>query len=226
MIHSLRYFFALTLIAATVSADGDPDEFDQVNESLRDRGEPIQIVDADDQSKSGRGGISGFDVYASDVAAQFSLTADGSSLLNVDNSELSAGFLFSEERDTVLHAGIVLEATPEFFPGLTLGVGGRAYAGLLGIENADVIGFSVGLEGSFDPNFEKVPVVLNASIYYAPDILTFGSADRIIDWRVEAELEVRNSLSAFAGLRVLQFDTRPSERDVDESIHVGLRWSF
>ncbi|MBX2825150.1 MAG: YfaZ family protein [Gammaproteobacteria bacterium] len=224
MIRSIPYIFALALIAPTTHADGDPDEFDQVNESLGNRGTPIQIVDPDSRSAR-KGFLTGIDVYASDKAAQLKLQGDGATL-NLTDARLTIGFLFNEERDNIFTGGIALDAEPEFLPGLTLSLGGRAYAGLLGIENADVIGISMGLEASFDPMLDTLPLIFNGSVYYAPDILTFGQSDRIIDWQVDAALQLRESLTGYVGLRYLEFDTRPGEREVDDNVHAGLRWHF
>lgn len=224
MIRSIPYILALTFLASSALAGGDPDEFDQANESARIGAEPIRIVDANEGSNS-RSGLSGLDIYASDKAAQIVLQSDGSPL-KLDNARLGIGFLFNEERDNIFMGGIVLDATPEFLPGVTLSVGSRVYAGLLGIENADVVGLSLGLEASFDPMLDTLPLIFNGSIYYAPDILTFGQSDRIIDWRVDAALQLRDSLSGYVGLRYLQFDTRPGDREIDDNVHVGLRWNF
>jgi hypothetical protein len=61
-------------------------------------------------------------------------------------------------------------------------------------------------------------------VNYAPDILTFGQSDRIFDWHARAELPLTKSISGFVGVRFLQFDTRPGDRELDKKVHIGVRW--
>lgn len=161
--------------------------------------------------------------YASDKAAQFEYNRD-SELVSVPRGRVNLGFLFNEKRDNVFTAGLALDAKPQIMPDLTLSFGGKLYAGLLAVENADVFGVSIGVQGEYALPSADFPLIIQAGMYYAPDILSFGQSDRIFDWHIKAGLRLRESVTAFIGFRFLQFDTRPGNRKLDNSANIGIRW--
>ena len=143
---------------------------------------------------------------------------------SIDEGRLHLGLLYGEARDTVFQGGLAVDTSlTDLF---RLSVGGRGYVGLLGDENEDTIAAALGAEAAYILPFEKLPLEFGASIYYAPDILTFGTSDRVIDTRFGVALPVRPQLSVFTGARFLQFDTRPGDEEVDNRIHLGVRWDF
>lgn len=163
------------------------------------------------------------DFYASDKAAEIRYFRD-SSVINIADGRINVGFLFNEKRDNVFSGGIVLDSRLSWLPGASLSFGGRLYAGLLAIENADVFGLAPGVEAAYELPVRQFPLQLEASFYYAPDIISFGQSDRIFDWHVRAGIKLRESIVGFVGLRYLEFDTRPGDRKLDNRVHVGVRW--
>lgn len=163
--------------------------------------------------------------YTSDKSAELTYDKLGPAF-GLNSSRASAGFLFNEERDNVLTGTLMYDVAWVTAPSLRLSFGTRAYAGLLSIENADVFGIAAILEAAYTLPLKQFPLALTAGVGYAPDILTFGQADRIIDWHVRAGLPLTKSVDAFAGLRFLQFDTRPGDRELDDQIHIGIRWKL
>lgn len=164
-------------------------------------------------------------IYASDKAAQFTYERLGS-VFNIGNSRADVNFLFSETRDAVLSGSILYDVYPDFIPGLRVSLGGRAYAGLLGVENQDAIAVGGIIQGHYTIDVLDVPVNLSGGLGFAPDILTFGSSDRIIDWNVRAGVDVTEKIDVFVGFRFLQFDTIPGDVEADDRLHIGLRWKF
>jgi hypothetical protein len=142
----------------------------------------------------------------------------------LDRARTHLAFLFSEERDTVLQAGLALDAA--FTSSLRLSFGTRSYIAILSDENQDSLAVSVGAETAYQLPFETLPLEFGASFYYAPDILTFGVGDRAIDAQVDVTLPVREQFSVFGGIRYFQIDTRPEDREIDNRLHVGVRWDF
>ena len=67
--------------------------------------------------------------------------------------------------------------------------GPQLYAALLSEENEDVMAVSVGAElrWFFDSNRR---FAVSGQAFYAPDILTFGSADNVMDLSARAEWKV------------------------------------
>jgi len=141
-----------------------------------------------------------------------------------ENARVHAGFMFTEERDTLFQAGLSLDAS--FVSSFRLSFGTRVYAALLSDENNDVFAGAIGGELAYHLPFEKLPLELSTSLYYAPDVFTFGQGDRVIDWQIDVTLPFRSQLSVFTGIRFLQVDTRPGDREIDNRLHIGIRWDF
>ena len=164
-------------------------------------------------------------VYASDKAAEVLYERSGP-VFSLNNSRASASFLFNEIRDNAIIGSIMYDAEPEFIPGVTLSFGSKLFAGLLAVENADVVGLAASIEAAYQFPIRQFPLKLSAAASYAPDILTFGQSDRIIDWNVRSSLALTKNIDGFVGLRFLQFDTRPGDRELDKKIHLGIRWNL
>ena len=142
----------------------------------------------------------------------------------LDRSRVHLGLVYSEERDTVIQSGLAVDAA--FASSFRLSFGTRGYVAILGEENTDSVAAGLGGEIAYQLPFRALPLEFGANFYYAPDVLTFGSADRVIDGQFDVTLPIRSSLSVFAGARFLQFDTRPGDEEVDNRVHLGARWDF
>jgi len=147
-----------------------------------------------------------------------------SELFDLESARTHLGFLYSEQRDTILQGGLALDAS--FTKTFRLSFGTRAYAALLNQENEDAFAAALGAEAAYRLPFQALPLEFGASLYYAPDILTFGTADRTLDAQVDVTFPVRSQVSLFGGYRFLQIDTRPNDREVDNRLHLGVRWDF
>jgi len=164
-----------------------------------------------------------FELYLSEKVAfaNYERTAER---FNIDNGRMHLAFLHSEERDSILQTGLAVDT------GLSktfrLSFGSRAYMGLLSDENNDTFAAAMGAEAAYKLPFKALPLELGASLYYAPDILTFGVADRLVDTRFGVALPVRPQMSMFTGLRYLTLDTRPGNEQIDNRVHLGIRWDF
>ncbi|HEX5160940.1 MAG TPA: YfaZ family outer membrane protein [Steroidobacteraceae bacterium] len=164
-------------------------------------------------------------------AAELALSNDTLSaryLSEVDGSKgtrFVGGVFLGEERDLVLDAGMML--------GVDLGrrfdfsVGPKLYAALLRDENEDVMAMSLGAEIRFyfDPQRR---FALSGQAFYAPDILSFGSADNLVDLSARAEMQVAEDFMAFVGMRWFEFDltNNGGERTLQEELFVGLRYDL
>ena len=180
--------------------------------------EPVALESRNDSARS-------LTVYASEDAADLKYERDAS-LINVTNGRIGAGFLFTEERDNIFTANVMLDVQTGLPTSTHLAAGVRTYAALLGEEDQDVGAFALGVEGSHQLQTKILPIELSAAFFYAPDVFTFGDSNRVIDWYVRGGVQLRSNLHAFVGLRFLQFDTQPSDREVDDKLHVGLLWNF
>ncbi len=164
-----------------------------------------------------------FSLYLSDevLFAQFERSGKRYGL---DRSRVHLGFLHSEERDSVFQTGLSIDAS--FTKSFRLSFGTRAYVALLNLENMDAFAAALGAETAYKLPFKALPLEFGASFYYAPDVLTFGAGDRTLDAQVDVTLPVRSQFSVFGGFRFLQVDTRPDDREIDNRVHLGVRWDF
>ncbi len=164
-------------------------------------------------------------LYASEKVFRAEYEQD-SELFDLEDARISAGFLFTELRDTIISGTYLMDTFPGLIPQVDFKVGTRLYLALLGIENRDVVGAGLGLQAKYSLPLDAFPLSIGASFFYTPDILAFGQSDRIIDASVDAGLELRENLSAFVGLRFLEFDTRPGTRKVEDDVHFGITWQL
>jgi hypothetical protein len=144
----------------------------------------------------------------------------------VPRSRVTAGFFLSEDRDLVVDAGLLIPANLRLGP-VSMQFGPRAFAALLDEENNDVLSLSVGTEVRFDIN-RRTGLAVTGKAYYAPDILTFGSADALTDLSARAEIRVTRELLAFAGMRWFEFDLAEGggESTLMEEVFAGIGWQF
>lgn len=145
--------------------------------------------------------------------------------------QIEGGFFLSEDRDIVLSGAVMFPANlpSELNVGrrLSLRFGPQVYAALLQEENNDVLAMSLGVEARFVLN-RRMGLALSGQAFYAPDILTFGSADNLTDLSARAELQVSPDLTAFGGMRWFEFDLTDGggKRTLQKETFVGVGYRF
>lgn len=141
-------------------------------------------------------------------------------------SRFAGGLFLGEERDIVFSGGLEFPANLDIRR-LRIGFGPQVYAALLEEENDDVLAMSIGAEVRYflDPGRGWA---VSGQAHYAPDILTFGSADNLTDLSARVELRVAPELQAFAGMRWFEFDLTDGsgERTLQEEVFVGIGYRF
>jgi hypothetical protein len=151
---------------------------------------------------------------------------DTGDYFGVDGSQLSGTFFLSEARDVVLSAGVQLPADFDLGP-LSFTFGPQLYAALLDEENSDVMAITIGTEVRLDvaPSYG---FAVTGQAYYAPDVLTFGSADNLVDLSARVEFGLADRLIVFGGLRLFEFDLTEGEgeRTLQDEVFVGFGYRF
>lgn len=148
-----------------------------------------------------------------------------------DGGQIVGSFFLSEDRDIVLSGGVLFGAAlPDELNvdrRLTVRFGPQVYAALLEEENNDVFATSIGAEARFVLN-RRMGLAITGQAFYAPDILTFGSADSMTDLSARAELQVGPQLTAFGGMRWFEFDLTEGggERTLQEELFFGVGYRF
>jgi hypothetical protein len=150
----------------------------------------------------------------------------GGDTVGVDDSRLSGAFFLSEERDIVLSAGLVFPVGFDFGR-LSVLIGPQVYAALLNDENNDVMALSLGAELRFVID-RDLDLAVAGHAYYAPDIMTFGSADNLTDLSAQVEIPLSKQMKGFAGMRWFEFDLTEGggTQTLQEEIFVGLGYRF
>ena len=148
-----------------------------------------------------------------------------------NGGQIDGSFFLSEERDIVLSGAVLFPANlpADFSVGrrLSLRFGPQVYAALLQEENNDVLAMSIGVEARFVLN-RRMGLALSGQAFYAPDIITFGSADNLTDLSARAEVQVGPDLTAFGGMRWFEFDLTEGggKTTLMEELFVGVGYRF
>jgi hypothetical protein len=170
-----------------------------------------------------RGNTKVAEVALSNKALQLRYISNGS-MLGVRDSRFSGTFFLSEDRDFVLSTGMVFPVGYDFGR-LSVLVGPQLYAAYLNNKN-DVMALSFGADLRFVLN-RKYDFAVSGQAYYAPDILTFGSANSVSDLSARAEVALAKQFQLFGGMRWFRFDlTQGGRRDVQKELFFGLGYRF
>jgi hypothetical protein len=166
------------------------------------------------------------EIALSDDTLQLRYIASGGEVDLERASRVSGGFFLSESRDIVL-SGDVLFPAQLGFDRLQLLFGPRAYAALLEDENSDVLAVSLGVEVRYELD-RTSGFAISGQAFYAPDILTFGSANNLTDLSARAEVRVQPRLTIFGGMRWFEFELTEGagDRTLQEELFAGVGWRF
>jgi len=141
-------------------------------------------------------------------------------------TEVKAGFFFNEDRDLIGIGDLLANIGDDV--GLSrfdVRVGTRVYGMFLAPEDQDVFGIGVGGEAQWFIDSARTTSIM-LSLFYAPDIITFGQADNVQDATLRFMTKLRNGFDVFVGYRNFRIDIQPQDREVDDNLHLGFRRSF
>ena len=147
-------------------------------------------------------------------------------ILGVENAQGHVGVYFSDGRDVIANIGMMSIPAPVFTEGLTLSAGARGYLALLSDPNDDVFGAAPGVEARYALPYKR-PMYLVGNFFYAPDILTLGDAENIIDLDLRYEAQIVPDVIGFVGYREFRFDSdEGDDTKAASEIQVGGRFAF
>ncbi len=167
------------------------------------------------------------EILLSDEAMQFKYLTNGERY-GVDNTDVSVGVFLSEEQDVVLSAGLLMDTQLLDFirwDRINLRLGVQGYGMLLGRDDTDIVTLSGGGEVRF-VLFPRADVIITAFGYYAPDILTFGSADNMHDIGATIQAPITDRLTGFAGYRDFDVELIGDATQLQGSIILGVRYQL
>lgn len=136
-----------------------------------------------------------------------------------------AGFFINEQRDLIGLIDVLVDVgEQQRRPHWTLQVGPRAYGALMADEDQDVFALAFGGRLSYFLGRDRQTSV-SIDAFYAPDIVTFGNADNVKDTSIRFETALTARTRIFVGYRVFEFDLT-EDREVDDNLHIGVRYQF
>ena len=164
------------------------------------------------------------EMYISDDAlqARYVRTLD---LGELGPTEVRGGFFYNEDRDLIVSGDLLASVGDEIDARrFEVRVGTRVYGAFLALEDQDVFGVGLGGEAQYFFNRSRSTSV-QLSLFYSPDIVTFGTADNIKDASLRLITRLRDGTDVFVGFRAFEIDL-DVDREVDDNMHVGFRRSF
>ena len=164
------------------------------------------------------------EMYISDDAlqARYVRTLD---LGELGPTEVRGGFFYNEDRDLIVSGDLLTSFGDEIDARrFEVRVGTRVYGAFLALEDQDVFGVGLGGEAQYFFNRSRSTSV-QLSVFYSPDIVTFGTADNIKDASLRLITRLRDGTDVFVGFRSFEIDVDP-DREVDDNMHIGFRRSF
>ncbi|WP_116813398.1 YfaZ family outer membrane protein [Steroidobacter cummioxidans] len=167
------------------------------------------------------------EVQVSSDTLQLRYIANGK-IVGASNSRFSGTFFLSEDRDIVLSSGLVFPVDYDLGR-LSLLIGPQVYAAFLSDPNEEVMALSLGADLRFVLN-KKLDFAVSGQAYYAPNILTFGSADELVDLSARAEIALAKNFQAFGGYRWFHVDLTStqgnSRKTLQNQVFFGLAYRF
>ena len=140
-------------------------------------------------------------------------------------TQVRGGFFYNEDRDLIATGDLLASVGDDVgVRDLEVRVGTRVYGAFLAPEDQDTFGVGLGGEAQYFLDSARTTSV-TLSLFYAPDIATFGTADNVKDASLRIMTRLRNGTDIFAGFRTFEIDMEP-DREVDDNMHVGFRRSF
>ncbi len=137
------------------------------------------------------------------------------------------GALYTETDDLLGSVGIAMvgEAGSQA-PGLAFGLSIKAYAVVLDATDSTLGAVTLGGRVQLIPPGAN-RLIFSAYLNYAPDITSFGDADKFMDMGLRAEYEILPDASAYIGYRKITAELDGGvDADLDDAGHVGVRISF
>ena len=172
---------------------------------------------------SASAGAQEIDLTLSDNSALFRYLQNAKT--DYGNSQVDAGFLYTDTNDFLLMLGIQVEGEAgSGSPGLHLGVGIKGFS--VNTDNFDLLALAIGGEVRYSlPSQPRLG--FRGQIYHAPNIVTFMDADRLTYATLAIEYELLQQASVYLGYRNVQADILGNANaEIDDDTHIGFRIVF
>ncbi len=147
---------------------------------------------------------------------------------NLGKTEFHIGALYADENNSSNTLGdlgvMVKDEVGSQAPGFSVGVGIKGLVAHTQGSNESAVALG-GMIRYSPPGLSRLGIV--GQLYFAPNITTFGDANRYVETDVSLEYEVIPNAAAYLGYRNIQFNLNDGPNaTLDEGAFVGVRMSF
>lgn len=160
-------------------------------------------------------------------------TIEGRYLRDVDlfgkeKQRLFLGGYLNTDNSFQFTGGLSTEVLKDFTPlgsNLKFALGSRLYISRLASPSNNVfgLGFGGGWNFTFPEKIIKLPLSLRGNYYFAPEVLTSGTDQDILDFDIlEAQLDLTENLAGIFGFREMTV----GNRSLDNNWNLGIRYKF
>ncbi|MBK1734383.1 hypothetical protein CKO15_03595 [Halorhodospira abdelmalekii] len=155
---------------------------------------------------------------AAEIAALFPLTMDG--------AYRGFGVFFNDDSDFVLSGKAhVLGGPAEGFSPLELGAGAKGV--IFKSNDTKQTGSALALGGSARFGIMgQIPQAMLFQLHIAPNITSFGRAERYYEGIIRYELEMTQHAAGYLGFRYLRVHMRGGRATFDNGLHIGVTFRF
>ena len=148
--------------------------------------------------------------------------------LSAGGTYLSYGLRFNDKDDIVIDAAFVSldEASSKLTP-FQIGVGAKAYYGRYQRLDYDFSAIAIGGLFRYTIPSWLFPMTAAASLYYAPEITSFGDGESVLEIDISYEVEVVSSTQVYMGYRLLNVGfEQGSDAKIEDSVGFGIQLQF
>jgi hypothetical protein len=144
----------------------------------------------------------------------------GGRIIDVDKDHSDAA-----DPDPLLEANFLLQNPLQVNDDISFGIGVKAVYTKLNSKSYSAL--PLGVEAAYRlPVNTAIPVRVGASLYYAPESLSFNSAEGYAEQRIYADVEIVKNGSITVGFRNIETDTTQADLTYNDEFYIGFKFAF
>lgn len=144
----------------------------------------------------------------------------GGRIINVDKDHSDAA-----NPDPLLEANFLLQNPLKTNDDITFGIGVKAVYTKLNSKSYSAL--PLGVEAGYRlPLDLPMPVRAGANLYYAPESLSFNSAENYSEQRIYADIEIVKNGNITVGYRNIDTDTEQADLTYNDEFYIGFKFAF
>lgn len=172
----------------------------------------------------------GLDISIGNEAAQITYLYESYGQIGIGGTDLGVGLFFNENDDVILHGGLLVTGNSlGENRALQAGVGVKGFAGSLDVPTEQDTVSAIAIGGKLAYILpSRTPMSVSLEAYIAPEVTAFSDNERLAEAVFRFEVEIAPTTRFFVGYRSLdvEFVDVPGEYEIDDTGHVGIRFSF